>query len=128
MLCLECDAQELEPHDCRKAAAGGGDRMMHADAGGDGEGGDEVGKLLMWLLAEMDAAARGVLTAEDLSVHELRKRARSLSLEMKGDLDSKQRTEQGSPGICLRMYAYIIRICIRTCAYTVTHCTQRVIN
>ena len=109
MLCLECDAQEQDPHDRRKAAAGGGDRMMHADAGGDGEGGDEVGKLLMWLLAEIDAAARGVFTAEDLSVHELRKRARSLSLEMKGDLDSKHRTEKGSPGICTftHMHTYM---------------------
>ena len=63
---------------------------MHADADGDVEGGDEVGKLLMWLLAEIDAAARGVFTAEDLSVHELRKRARSLSLEMKSDMDGEQ--------------------------------------
>ena len=93
--------------------------MMHADAGGDGEGGDEVGKLLMWLLAEIDAAARGVFTAEDLSVHELRKRARSLSLEMKGDLDSKHRTEKGSPGICTftHMHTYM---------HTYTHAYIRV--
>lgn len=123
MLCLECDAQEQDPHDRGKAAAGVGDRIMHADASGDGEEGDEAGELLLWLLAEIDAAARVVFTAEDLSVHELRKRARSLSLEMKGDLDSKQRTERGSPGIYVRICTYIYMIRIHTDTYTYIPCT-----
>ena len=94
MLCLECDTDTRD----RGKGASGGDSGMDTDAGAAREGDGEGGKLLTLLLAEIDAAARGVFTSEDLAVHELRKRARSLSLEMKGDLDSKERSERGSPG------------------------------
>lgn len=98
MLCREGEGASEAPggqgSGWRKVLGRGMPDHMDAEQARGGDAG-EGHALLVSLFGEIEAAARTVFHWEDLSMHELRKRARSLSLEMTSDMDGQER---GSPG------------------------------